>query len=917
MKSPFRLLCAGLIPAVLGFSQSVPPASTAVRTQAEEAAAANEEASVVRLSPFTVDTTKDKGYRATNSTAGTRLNTPIKDLPMPIEVITAEFIRDIGANDLRDSLAYSAGVITESQTDFAADVAEISDNPQGVTGGKEQTQIKLRGFVTTEALRRGFRRANWSDSVNIDRVEVVRGPSALLYGVGNFGGLINYITKTPLLKPRYEMRVGFGSWDFFRTDLDLTGPVGSKLKAGYRLTAAYEQTEDWTEIKGHTRKHLSPVFQFQPFVNTSVLIDLEHTSFDRTGIGFQSVRGSPGNINDPSSRRRNEFLPTPGKDHKTFRWSGPDTFMDETSRNYLGEVTQKIGDNLTLLAGGQYSTSEFDSRDVRPFLNVLAATTPAYIDPAVVRTISFYPVGLNPRENRRVALGTTWSTSASEIHTGQARVEANYRLVLGRTEHNVILGHTELSRSNYRVSQGINFTRLDLFTYRAVDDTSYFRFSEAKAGSITKQEDVRARQVDAGTYLAYQGDFLSNRLKVIGGVRRDRSDARVIDYDFVTGGERTVTGSASGKPSTKTSPQVGVSFRLTDELSLFGLYSTGLTPNYDRYDGNRTPFAPTQAKSREFGVKVDLLKGKISGTLSSYQIERTGVPYYVYWAPSNWRNLYNPNARESYQINFGRVYYTDDPADRAYIARIMAAQDDPKGTGPDYGILPTFGAGGGANNPTLDSGAYCPVNDESRGFDAQLIFSLADNWQVVTTYSHTIRTITEGPAFVKYKYYTGNNFPLWFVRTDNINNIYGGGPLSNFSDPTDSSTYNRSFAKGLSGDDTPADTFAVWSNYRINSGVLKGLSIGTGVKHQSQRSYLGGAVSAIGTINKPTPGTAGRFEDTPPKTIVDLTLTYRKRLWERDWTFAANALNLLDDQKRYGDIYQAPRSLRLTMGATF
>jgi iron complex outermembrane receptor protein len=331
-----------------------------------------------------------------------------------------------------------------------------------------------------------------------------------------------------------------------------------------------------------------------------------------------------------------------------------------------------------VLAGGQFTTSEFESRDVKPFLNVLAATTPAYIDPAVVRTLSFYPVGLNPRENRRVALGTTWGTSASEIHTEQARVEATYRFELGRTRHNVVLGHTELSRSNARVSQGINFTRLDLFTYRAVDDTRYFRFDEAKAGSITKQEDIKARQSDAGTYLAYQGDFFSNRLYVVGGVRHDRSDARVIEYDFVTGGERVVTGSASGKPSTKTSPQAGLSFRLTPEISLFGLYSTGLTPNYDRYDGNRTPFAPTSAKSREFGVKIDLIKGRISGTISSYHIEREGVPYYVYWAPSNWRNLYNPAARESYQINFGRVYYTDDPADRAYIARIMAAQDDPK-----------------------------------------------------------------------------------------------------------------------------------------------------------------------------------------------------------------------------------------------
>jgi iron complex outermembrane receptor protein len=209
------------------------------------------------------------------------------------------------------------------------------------------------------------------------------------------------------------------------------------------------------------------------------------------------------------------------------------------------------------------------------------------------------------------------------------------------------------------------------------------------------------------------------------------------------------------------------------------------------------------------------------------------------------------------------------------------------------------------------------VNDESRGVDAQLVFTLADNWQVVATYSHTDRTITEGPAFVKYKYYTGNNFPLWFVRTDNINNIYGGGPLSNFTDPTDSSTYNRSFAKGLSGDDTPSDAFALWSNYRFNQGRLKGLSIGTGVKHQSPRSFLGGAVSAIGTINKPTPGTAGTVRGHAAEDHRRLESHLSDETVQRDWSFALNTTNLLDNQKRYGDLYQAPRSIRFTAGTTF
>ena len=77
-----------------------------------------EEADTVVLSPFTVSTEKDKGYAATNAISGSRVNTAIKDLPIPVQVITSEFIDDIGATNLRDSLSYVAGIELKSQNDL-------------------------------------------------------------------------------------------------------------------------------------------------------------------------------------------------------------------------------------------------------------------------------------------------------------------------------------------------------------------------------------------------------------------------------------------------------------------------------------------------------------------------------------------------------------------------------------------------------------------------------------------------------------------------------------------------------------------------------------------------------------------------------------------------------------------------------
>ncbi|MGY8694028.1 MAG: TonB-dependent receptor plug domain-containing protein, partial [Verrucomicrobiia bacterium] len=107
---------------------------------------------VFELSPFSLDASDDSGYRATNTISGTRLNTAIKDIPMPIEVITDAFIKDTGATDLRDALQYSAGIVLASQNDAGNGNSSSTvggvHNPEGATSNKSNTSHKVRGFLT-------------------------------------------------------------------------------------------------------------------------------------------------------------------------------------------------------------------------------------------------------------------------------------------------------------------------------------------------------------------------------------------------------------------------------------------------------------------------------------------------------------------------------------------------------------------------------------------------------------------------------------------------------------------------------------------------------------------------------------------------------------------------------------------------
>src|SRR4051812_46359549 len=99
---------AALWPLVAGAQTAAKPAADTLEKKDE----------AVELSPFTVTTNKDRGYAATNAISGSRVDTPIKDLPVPMQVVTSEFIRDTGATDLRKSLSYVAGISLQSQNDL-------------------------------------------------------------------------------------------------------------------------------------------------------------------------------------------------------------------------------------------------------------------------------------------------------------------------------------------------------------------------------------------------------------------------------------------------------------------------------------------------------------------------------------------------------------------------------------------------------------------------------------------------------------------------------------------------------------------------------------------------------------------------------------------------------------------------------
>ena len=178
---------------------NVPVASTAVAADQE----------VIQLTPFTVDATKDKGYFAENTLAGSRLNTNLGDLAASITVVTKQQMEDTGSLDINDVFRYEAS--TEGSSTYAPviiDRATAKDALGGYTdsGGNTTTNAqsnRIRGLSTPDAAINNFPTNNLVpfDSYNTQSVEITRGPNSLLFGLGAPAGIVNQTTAQAMLSP--------------------------------------------------------------------------------------------------------------------------------------------------------------------------------------------------------------------------------------------------------------------------------------------------------------------------------------------------------------------------------------------------------------------------------------------------------------------------------------------------------------------------------------------------------------------------------------------------------------------------------------------------------------------------------------------------------------------------------------------
>lgn len=244
------------------------------------------------LNPFVVNVSKDRGFVAASSLAGGRLAGELKDTPVAYSVLTRDFIDALQLTD-----------VTE-MTKWFTNALDLPNNNSTFDTG---TSVQLSARGVSSGLQRDFFPVSFNfDGYNVERLDLARGPNAILFGAGGTGGTINSVTKRARADTQIsEVRTSYGSWDNFRTTIDFNRSINKTF--GIRLNAVYQDRQGWQDNDMERRKGATLSATWKVAKNTEIRVEAEKGWMDRTvivttyrdqfsawdGKTVYSVRGSP------------------------------------------------------------------------------------------------------------------------------------------------------------------------------------------------------------------------------------------------------------------------------------------------------------------------------------------------------------------------------------------------------------------------------------------------------------------------------------------------------------------------------------------------------------------------------------------------------------------------------------------------
>lgn len=464
----------------------------------------------------------------------------------------------------------------------------------------------LRGFVTQTRVRNGIAGLVTSgiDAVNIEKIEVIKGPSATLFGstLTSFGGLINRVTKKPYETFGLEIGHTVGNYDLNRTSMDLNTPISPNVL--FRLNSAYSYEGSFQNY-GKTRTFAAtPSLTIK--ANDRLSFNLEAEMFYTRASAkpfffFYSTPDQLGihNANDLKIQYNNAY-------------SNDNIAQYSRSINYFAEAKYKISDKFT--SQTVFSKSNSFSNGSNPYYYLITDN---------VVTGAPYNAPDLPGEGNYI-LRYDQATANSKLGATEIQENINGDFNIGTVRNRFVFGLDFQRQDSRQIFFG------NAYGYAPANSATfdYGAFNKQLVDATNAANPLTAANTypyifKTNTYSAYLSDVinLTDRLIASAGVRVDR---------FENKGTYLLDGTQSTKPYSQTafSPKFGLIYQpIKDAVSIFANYQNGFQNPAPFVDGDNNPVVPKiqNANQVEGGLKFDLFKGKLTSTLSYYRINLTNV----------------------------------------------------------------------------------------------------------------------------------------------------------------------------------------------------------------------------------------------------------------------------------------------------
>jgi iron complex outermembrane receptor protein len=532
---------------------------------------------IVELSPFTVSTERGGRYQATEATSGTRMRISLLDSTQSVSVVTHDMIEDIGAGRISDAAKYVSG-ISESTIPNAQD------------------RTMVRGFQSDGANIDGFNYFTYAntDPVLIERIEVVKGPNAILAPQGVPGGTINNVSKKPLFTDRGYVSGQIGRYDADRAEVD-ENHVLIDGKLALRFVGAEQRSENIAPGNYKNATTAMPMFTYRFSPSTELTVQAQF---------FNSWGGAYGGL---------PIDMNVGTNDKAKLLSGISSDLDlyttMASRHSSGQYyrllfTSVLTENLSmrLAVNDAYfsgSSVGISIGNANPTSNGLLVS----VDP---QTGNYVWTGAS---NNNPVFPRSGSTTFQTRRSYNVQNDYVYDLKFDAFKATTVAG--------WAVDYLKNPSYALLFTMPSLDIKNFTAQPYTYTGAYSSNQIAysRAQQI----YINETFSFFDDRLKINGGIARSEYKNYVNNL-LGTGNGVTGIGTASNAPSA-TMPAAGIVFKPIKTVSLFAgvsRQSTALAPSTT----SAIPAETQTSKQWEVGARAQLLDQRLYTSLTYFDIKQ-------------------------------------------------------------------------------------------------------------------------------------------------------------------------------------------------------------------------------------------------------------------------------------------------------